>query len=86
MDSLAAGKSRAMERLDELKDPRAARSRRDAGALKKQDKMAKMLEKATPLAFQRMDLSNLMPAISAGSASRSTSGAGRPASCTVAAA
>lgn len=50
LDFVAAGKSRAVERLDELKNPRAARNRREGGPVKKQDKMAKVLEKATPLA------------------------------------
>lgn len=50
LDFVAAGKSRALERLDELKNPRAARTRRETGAMKKQDKMAKVLEKASPLA------------------------------------
>lgn len=50
LDFVATGKSRAMERLEELKNPRAARNRREGGPMKKQDKMAKVLEKATPLA------------------------------------
>ena len=48
LEFLAAGKSRAVERLDELKNPRARRSKADVSALKKQDAMTKVLEKATP--------------------------------------
>jgi tight adherence protein C len=46
LDKVATGKSRAIERLDELKTPR----RRNAGesALKKSDAVTKMLERATP--------------------------------------
>ena len=48
LEFLATGKSRATERLDELKNPRARRPKDDVSALKKQDAMTKMLEKATP--------------------------------------
>ena len=48
LDFVATGKSRALERLDELKNPRSARNRRDITAMKKQDAMTKVLEKATP--------------------------------------
>jgi tight adherence protein C len=46
LDRMAAGKPRAIERLDELKNPR----KRSGGesALKKSDAMTKMLERATP--------------------------------------
>jgi len=47
LEMAATGKSRAMERLDELKNPRARRQP-DEGALKKADTVTKMLEKATP--------------------------------------
>ena len=50
LDFVATGKSRAMERLEELTTPRAARHRREGGPMNKQDKLAKVLEKATPLA------------------------------------
>ncbi|MHC4405888.1 MAG: type II secretion system F family protein [Planctomycetota bacterium] len=45
---LAGDKSRALERLDELKNPNARRSESDASALKKTDAMTRVLEKATP--------------------------------------
>jgi tight adherence protein C len=48
LEFLGTGKSRASERLDELRNPRARRSKDDVSALKKQDAMTKMLEKATP--------------------------------------
>jgi len=48
LEFFAAGKSRAMERLDELKTPRARRNPLDAGAMKKTDAMSKVLEKASP--------------------------------------
>jgi len=48
LEFLAAGKSRASERLDELKNPRARRRESDVSALKKQDRMTKVLERATP--------------------------------------
>jgi len=47
MGLVASGKPRTLERLDELKNPRARRDP-NAAALKKADTMAKMLEKATP--------------------------------------
>lgn len=50
MEFVATGKSRAMERLEELKNPREARNRRQLKAAKKSNKMAKVLEKASPLA------------------------------------
>jgi tight adherence protein C len=43
----ATGKPRALERLDELKNPRARRPR-EASALKKRDRVTSMLERATP--------------------------------------
>ena len=48
LGQVAAGKPRALERLDELRNPRARRSRTETSALKKQDTVTKMLEKATP--------------------------------------
>jgi len=48
LELVAAGKPRAVERLDELKNPRARRKRDELTALKKADTMTKMLEKATP--------------------------------------
>ncbi len=50
LDFLATGKSRALERLDEIKNPRAVRDRHAAGSAKKPDTMAKVLGKASPLA------------------------------------
>ncbi len=48
LEFLATGRSRAVERLDELKNPRARRAQGDISPLKKQDAMTKVLEKATP--------------------------------------
>jgi tight adherence protein C len=48
LEFVGAGKSRAVERLDELKDPHARRRKEDVSALKKQDRMTKVLEKASP--------------------------------------
>jgi len=48
LDFIAAGKPRAVERLDELKDPRRRRAIADESPLKKTDAMTKMLEKASP--------------------------------------
>ncbi len=48
LDRVAAGKPRAVERLDELKNPAARRAGMEQSALKKSDTMTKMLEKATP--------------------------------------
>jgi len=50
LELLAARKPRALERLDEIKNPRARRLAQEQSALKKQDAMSKVLEKATPLA------------------------------------
>lgn len=47
MDFFAAGKTRAVERLDELKHPQRRREASES-ALKQSDAMTKMLEKATP--------------------------------------
>ncbi|HUT10042.1 MAG TPA: type II secretion system F family protein [Thermoguttaceae bacterium] len=47
LEMAAAGKSRAVERLDELKNPRARRGP-DEGAMKKADTVTKVLERATP--------------------------------------
>jgi len=48
LELVAGGKSRAAERLDELKDPRARRGPRDLSALKKADTVTKVLQKTTP--------------------------------------
>ena len=49
LDYVAAGKSRATERLDELKDPRKRRENGSSqSAIKQADTMTKMLEKASP--------------------------------------
>lgn len=47
LDLVASGKSRAAERLDELREPRRG-SKKDDLALKKQDAVSKVLERATP--------------------------------------
>ena len=47
LDRVAAGKPRALERLDELKNPRARRPPGES-ALKKQDTVTKVLEMASP--------------------------------------
>ena len=47
LDMLASGKSRAQERLDELKNPQLRR-REDGAPVKKSDAMAKAFEKASP--------------------------------------
>ncbi len=48
LDFMAADKPRAVERLDELKEPRKRRTPAAESALKQSDAMTKMLEKATP--------------------------------------
>jgi len=48
LDLMATGKSRAAERLDELKNPHARRDVREATSLRKGDAMTKVLEKASP--------------------------------------
>jgi len=48
LDYAAAGKSRAVERLDELKEPRKRRADPGKSALKQTDTMTRMLEMATP--------------------------------------
>jgi tight adherence protein C len=48
LDYLATGKSRTLERLAELKDPRKRRAALAESALKQSDGMTKMLERATP--------------------------------------
>lgn len=48
LETVAGNKSRATERLDEYKNPRARRDQKDLSALKKSDAMTKVLEKATP--------------------------------------
>ncbi len=47
LEMLASGRTRAVERLDELRNPRARR-KDDETLLKKQDAVTRMLEKATP--------------------------------------
>ncbi len=48
LDYLASGKTRAIERLEELKDPRKRRKATAESALKKTDGFTKMLERASP--------------------------------------
>jgi len=48
LELVAAGKPRAVERLDELRNPGSRRDPRDDVALKKADAMTKVLEKASP--------------------------------------
>jgi len=48
LETVAGAKSRAVERLDEIKNPRARRAAQDLSALKKSDAVTKMLERATP--------------------------------------
>lgn len=48
LELMATGKPRAVERLDELRKPRARRSESDPSALRKPDRMTQMLQKATP--------------------------------------
>ncbi len=48
MELLASGKSRATERLDELKKPRTRRSLEEASPLKKTGAMTKVMERASP--------------------------------------
>ncbi len=48
LDFLAERNNRAVQRLDELKDPLAHRQRQESGSSRTGDRMAKMLEKATP--------------------------------------
>ncbi len=48
LEVVSRGKSRSVERLDELKDPSARRRNQADGTLKKQDTFSKVLEKATP--------------------------------------
>lgn len=48
LELVAAAKPRAVERLEELKNPRARRKKDDITALKKADTMTKVLERATP--------------------------------------
>ncbi len=50
LEMFAGSKSRTEERLEELRNPRAARGAKDASAMKKPDTMTKVLEKASPLA------------------------------------
>jgi tight adherence protein C len=48
LDLMMAAKPRAMERLDELADPRKRRSRASESALKQSDAFTRVLEKASP--------------------------------------
>jgi tight adherence protein C len=48
LNMMAAGKPRAVERLDELKNPHKRRAANES-AMKKSDPVTKMLEKATPV-------------------------------------
>lgn len=48
LELVATGKSRAMERLDELKNPSGRRSESELAALKKADTVTKVLQRATP--------------------------------------
>ncbi|GAG16968.1 unnamed protein product, partial [marine sediment metagenome] len=48
LEIVAGNKSRATERLDELKNPRGRRDQDDLSAMKKSDAMTKVLERATP--------------------------------------
>jgi len=48
LELVAAGKPRAIERLDELSNPTTRRELPGASALKKPDRVTKMLEKASP--------------------------------------
>lgn len=48
LEAVARRRPRAVERLDELKNPRARRQQKDLSALKKTDAMTKVLEKTTP--------------------------------------
>ena len=48
MDFMAAAKPRAMERLEELKDPRKRRKAAAESALKKSNAFTRVLEKASP--------------------------------------
>lgn len=48
LDFMASHKPRAVERLDELKSPRARKDRGDIAAMKKPDTMTKVLERAAP--------------------------------------
>jgi len=50
LEFLAARKPRALERLDELKTPRTRRKLEEDSPVKRTDTMARVLEKATPLA------------------------------------
>jgi tight adherence protein C len=48
LDYMMAAKPRAMERLDEMADPRKRRSQNAESALKKSDALTRVLEKASP--------------------------------------
>jgi tight adherence protein C len=48
LDYMTAGKPRAMERLEELADPRKRRNPANESALKKTDAFTRVLERATP--------------------------------------
>jgi tight adherence protein C len=59
LELVASGKSRAAERLDELKNPRR-REKKDDIALKKQDRMTQVLEKASPTLAKPLQPKNEM--------------------------
>jgi tight adherence protein C len=48
LNSVAAGKPRAVERLDELRDPSSRKSKNDDLAVRKTDTVTRVLEKASP--------------------------------------
>jgi len=48
LEMLASGRTRAVERLDELKNPQVRRKQQEDSLLKKQDTVTRVLEKATP--------------------------------------
>ena len=48
LNSVAAGKPRAIERLDELRDPSSRKTKKDDLAVRKTDTVTRVLEKASP--------------------------------------
>jgi len=60
LDMVASGKPRAVERLEELKNPGARRTKQEEAALKKPDSVTKMLEKATPALAKPLQPKNEM--------------------------
>jgi tight adherence protein C len=59
LDLIAAGKSRTAERLDELKNPRKRQQEGDI-AMKRQDRMTQVLEKASPALAKPLQPKNEM--------------------------